>query len=84
MINKVWVSRDDAENHPYVKIFHQLTKEMDFVQALECSVNLTMYALQSTNEEMRTELVRSVIQSLEELEASMKKRERLNNDINVQ
>jgi hypothetical protein len=84
MINPVWISREDAENYRYVKMFRQLTKEMDFVEALECSVNLTMYALQSTNEEMRPELVRSLIESLENLESDMKKKERLNNDHNVQ
>jgi hypothetical protein len=84
MIDSVWISREDAENYRYVKIFHQLIKEMDFVEALECSVNLTMYALQSANEEMRPELVRSLIDSLERLASDMKKKERLNNDHNVQ
>jgi hypothetical protein len=83
MITPRWISPDDAEHQKYVIFFRQLTKEMDFVEALETCINLTMYALQSAHQEMRADLVRGVISELEQLETHLRKGERLN-DHNVQ
>lgn len=81
MITPTWISPDDAEHQRYVILFRQLTKEMDFVGALETCINLTMYALQSAHEEMRAELVREVILELQQLENHLRKRERPNGDV---
>jgi len=76
MITPTWISPDDAEHQRYVILFRQLTKEMDFVEALETCINLTMYALQSAHEQMRADLVRGVIMELETLETHLRKGER--------
>ena len=81
MITPTWISVDDAKSKKYVDIFSQLREEMDFVEALETCINLTMYALQMTDKDIRTELVQEVISEFQQLKHYMEMGAKLNGDV---